>query len=100
MVKTLSQPPHIDHASPSPTIQLSERKGAVTVSEELSIDKLSFEEALGRLTELVEKLESGQMPLEESVAAFETGVKLSRRCETLLDQAEQRLQILNSDSDQ
>lgn len=79
---------------------LSERKGAVDVSEDQSIDKLSFEEALARLTELVEKLESGQMPLEESVAAFEQGVKLSRRCETLLDQAEQRLQVLNSDSDQ
>jgi exodeoxyribonuclease VII small subunit len=70
------------------------------VSEDLSIDKLSFEEALARLSELVEKLESGRMPLEESVAAFETGVKLSRRCESLLDQAEQRLQVLNSDGDQ
>lgn len=59
------------------------------------IDKLSFEEALAALTALVEKLESGQLPLEESVAAFETGVKLSRRCESLLDHAEQRLQILN-----
>jgi len=57
------------------------------------IGKLSFEEALGQLTALVEKLESGQLPLEESVAAFESGVKLSRRCETLLDHAEQRLQI-------
>ncbi len=70
------------------------------MSEDLSIDKLSFEEALARLSELVEKLESGRMPLEESVAAFETGVKLSRRCESLLDQAEQRLQVLNSDGDQ
>jgi len=60
-----------------------------------SIEKLSFEEALQQLTALVEKLESGQLPLEESVAAFEAGVQLSRRCEALLDQAEQRLQILN-----
>ena len=59
------------------------------------IEKLSFEEALGQLTVLVEKLESGKLPLEESVAAFETGVQLSRRCEALLDHAEQRLQILN-----
>lgn len=59
------------------------------------IEKLSFEEALQQLTTLVEKLESGQLPLEESVAAFENGVKLSRRCEALLDHAEQRLQILN-----
>ncbi|HKJ83349.1 MAG TPA: exodeoxyribonuclease VII small subunit [Mariprofundaceae bacterium] len=63
------------------------------------MDKLSFEEALARLTELVEKLESGQLPLEESVAAFEEGVKLSRRCESLLDGAEQRLQVLGEEQD-
>lgn len=58
-------------------------------------DVLSFEQALARLTALVEKLESGQLPLEESVAAFEEGVKLTRRCEALLDSADQRLQVLN-----
>ncbi len=62
--------------------------------------ELSFEQALDGLTALVGKLESGELPLEESVAAFEQGVKLSRRCESLLDQAEQRLQILDSDTDQ
>ncbi|MDX8411342.1 MAG: exodeoxyribonuclease VII small subunit [Mariprofundaceae bacterium] len=62
------------------------------------IDQLTFEEALARLSSLVEKLESGDMPLEESVAAFEQGVVLSRRCEALLDKAEQRLHVLsNSD---
>jgi exodeoxyribonuclease VII small subunit len=59
------------------------------------IENISFEEALKQLSALVEKLESGQLPLEESVAAFETGVQLSRRCEALLDHAEQRLQILD-----
>ena len=64
------------------------------------IENFSFEEALKQLTALVEKLESGQLPLEESVAAFESGVQLSRRCEMLLDHAEQRLQILSTqDSD-
>ena len=60
-----------------------------------AINALSFEQALSQLTELVERLESGQLSLEDSVAAFETGVRLSRRCEALLDSAEQRLQILN-----
>ncbi|MDX8402195.1 MAG: exodeoxyribonuclease VII small subunit [Mariprofundaceae bacterium] len=59
------------------------------------MDSMSFEEALAALTKLVERLESGEMPLEESVAAFERGVKLSRRCEALLDEAEQRLQLLS-----
>ncbi|RMG92914.1 MAG: exodeoxyribonuclease VII small subunit [Zetaproteobacteria bacterium] len=62
--------------------------------EQKNIDDMSFEEALEQLTMLVEKLESGQLPLEESVAAFEQGVQLTRRCEALLDEAEQRLQIL------
>ncbi len=66
------------------------------MSSEPPIDKLSFEQALEHLTGLVERLESGELPLEESVAAFEQGVKLSRRCESLLDQAEQRLQVLNN----
>lgn len=64
-----------------------------------NMDELSFEQALARLTALVERLESGELPLEESVAAFEQGVELSRRCEALLDQAEQRLQVLNSSDD-
>jgi len=59
------------------------------------VKDLSFEAALNALTGLVEKLESGQMTLEESVASFEQGVQLSRRCESLLDHAEQRLQVLN-----
>jgi len=59
----------------------------------------TFEQALDGLTKMVEKLESGQLSLEESVAAFEEGVKLSRACETLLDAAEQRLTILDSDAE-
>ncbi len=60
---------------------------------------LSFEQALEGLTTMVEKLESGKLSLEESVAAFEEGVKLSRRCEALLDDAEQRLNILDQDGE-
>jgi len=63
------------------------------------IDGLDFEQALAMLNELVGKLEAGELPLEESVAAFEAGVKLSRRCESLLDAAEQRLQVLSDDQD-
>ncbi|MDQ6989469.1 MAG: exodeoxyribonuclease VII small subunit [Mariprofundaceae bacterium] len=59
---------------------------------------LSFEQAVQGLNDRVEQLESGKLPLEESVAAFEDGVKLSRRCEALLDDAEQRLNILETDA--
>jgi len=68
------------------------------VSKEIDVNALSFEQALAGLTGLVEKLESGELPLEESVAAFEQGVKLSRRCEALLDQADQRLQVLDDET--
>lgn len=66
------------------------------MSKEPETKEPSFEQALEQLTGLVDKLESGELPLEESVAAFEQGVKLSRRCEALLDKAEQRLQVLES----
>ena len=69
------------------------------MSTKNDVNELSFEQALNQLTGLVETLESGELPLEESVAAFEQGVKLSRRCEALLDQAEQRLQVLNNNED-
>lgn len=63
------------------------------------IEQLDFEQALAMLNELVGQLEAGELSLEESVAAFETGVKLSRRCEALLDAAEQRLQVLGDEQD-
>jgi len=71
-----------------------------STSSDESIEQLGFEQALQRLTALVEKLESGRLSLEESVAAFEEGVKLTRRCEALLDQAEQRLQVLDENASQ
>ncbi len=73
---------------------MTDSKQAATPTEG-AINAMSFEQALAELTQLVEKLESGQLSLEDSVAAFETGVKLSRRCEALLDSAEQRLQTLS-----
>jgi exodeoxyribonuclease VII small subunit len=69
------------------------------VSKQDTQQELSFEQALDGLTAMVEKLESGKLSLEESVKAFEEGVKLSRQCEKLLDAAEQRLQVLDTDSD-
>jgi exodeoxyribonuclease VII small subunit len=55
---------------------------------------LPFEKALERLQEIVEALESGEATLERSLALFEEGVALSRRCNQRLDEAERRLEIL------
>jgi exodeoxyribonuclease VII small subunit len=56
--------------------------------------KIDFEAAMGELEELVERLEQGDLPLEESLAAFERGVKLTRSCQTALKEAEQKVEIL------
>ncbi len=64
---------------------------ASTSKEEL---KLDFETAMRDLEELVERLEQGDLPLEESLAAFERGVTLTRICQTALKEAEQKVEIL------
>ncbi len=57
-------------------------------------EELPFESALGRLEEVVDRLEHGELPLEESLALFEEGVRLSRRLAGQLEQAEQRVAVL------
>ena len=54
----------------------------------------SFEEQLKSLESVVEKLERGDLPLEESLALFEQGVDLSDACKRELDAAEGRVQVL------
>lgn len=60
----------------------------------MDTNKLSFEEAYKQLTELVQKMESGQMPLADSVAAYEQGIKLKAYCEQLLKEAELKIETL------
>jgi exodeoxyribonuclease VII small subunit len=61
-------------------------------SKNMAKDK--FEEALGRLEDIVKKMEAGDMTLEESLKAFEEGIKLARLCSRRLDDAERRVEIL------
>lgn len=53
-----------------------------------------FEQSLGDLERLVAQMEQGDMSLEESLEAFEQGVRLTRECQQRLAQAEQRVQVL------
>jgi exodeoxyribonuclease VII small subunit len=55
---------------------------------------LDFEQSLTDLQSLVERLETGELSLEDSLSAFEQGVRLTRDCQTALAQAEQKVQIL------
>jgi exodeoxyribonuclease VII small subunit len=56
--------------------------------------KEKFEEALGRLEDIVKRMEAGEMTLEESLKAFEEGIKLARLCSRRLDEAERRVEML------
>jgi exodeoxyribonuclease VII small subunit len=55
---------------------------------------LDFEQSLTDLQNLVERLENGELSLEDSLTAFEQGVRLTRDCQAALAQAEQKVQIL------
>ena len=55
---------------------------------------VQFEKALEQLESLVEKMEAGDLSLEESLKAFEKGVGLSRDCQAALSEAEQRVKTL------
>ncbi|HVU05057.1 MAG TPA: exodeoxyribonuclease VII small subunit [Polyangiaceae bacterium] len=56
----------------------------------------SFEDSIRRLSEIVETLEGGELPLEESLRLFEEGVKLARSSQSTLDRAERRVEELLS----
>jgi exodeoxyribonuclease VII small subunit len=55
---------------------------------------LDFESSLKELESLVTQMEQGDLSLEESLKAFEEGVSLTRECQAILSQAEQKVQIL------
>jgi exodeoxyribonuclease VII small subunit len=59
----------------------------------------TFEESLKQLEKIVDQLERGDLPLEESVRLFEDGVRLSTTCKQELDAAEGKVQILMKERD-
>jgi exodeoxyribonuclease VII small subunit len=65
---------------------------------EIDVGELSFERAIDELESIVRRLEDGKVPLEESVAIYERGEALKRRCEDLLRQAEARVQKITLDA--
>ena len=57
----------------------------------------TFEEQIGELEEIVKKLENGDVSLDESLALFEQGIKLTKGCQKILDTAEKKVKVLMSD---
>jgi len=57
--------------------------------------KVSFEEAMRRLEAIVKRLEDGDVPLEESIKLYEEGMRLGALCNTILKEAERRIESLS-----
>lgn len=60
--------------------------------------ELKFEEALKKLEQIVEELEQGKIPLEDSLKKYEEGVKLAKFCTEKLQEAEKKIEILTKDN--
>ena len=58
----------------------------------------TFEAALKQLEEIVQRLEKGELPLEESLRLYEEGIRLSRLCQGRLEEAEGRIEVLVKDA--
>jgi exodeoxyribonuclease VII small subunit len=63
----------------------------------MATKKARFEESMRRLEEIVRELETANLPLDESLAKFEEGVKLGKVCKELLEKAEARIKVLVED---
>ena len=63
------------------------------------IDKLSFEEAIKELTNIVRKIEQGQIPLQDSLEQYEKGMALIKQCRTILQKAEERIEKITKDEE-
>ena len=63
-------------------------------------NSFDFESALGDLELIVERMEQGDITLEESLREFENGIKLTRACQKALSEAEQKVQILLTQNDE
>ena len=67
-------------------------------SDNTDVKKMPFERAIDELESIVKRLEEGKVPLEESVAIYERGEVLKKRCEELLRQAEARVEKITLDA--
>jgi exodeoxyribonuclease VII small subunit len=62
------------------------------------VGKLSFEQAIAELERVVERLDSGEVPLDESIALYERGAALKARCEAKLEEADAKVRQITLDA--
>ena len=67
--------------------------------QEDNIDELSFEEAIAGLTDIVGKIEQGQIPLQDSLEQYERGMAMIKHCRTILQKAEQRIDKITKEEE-
>lgn len=60
-------------------------------------EKVNFEESIGRLEDIVRRLEEENVPLEESIKLYEEGMKIGKKCRSILDQADKRISRLSEE---
>ncbi len=60
--------------------------------EKMDLGKLSFEDAIKELTQIVDKIESGQVPLQTSIEHYEKGMALVKHCRGILQAAEKKIE--------
>jgi exodeoxyribonuclease VII small subunit len=63
------------------------------------ISKLSFEQAIKLLTEIVDKIEAGRIPLQQSLEQYEKGMALIKHCRSILQTAEKRIEKISSQTE-
>ncbi len=62
------------------------------------VDEMSFEEAMAAFEAIVQQLDSGEVPLEDSIALYERGATLRARCEAKLKEAEEKVALITRDA--
>lgn len=68
------------------------------MSEE-PVEKMSFEQAMGALDAVVKQLESGEVPLEDSIRLYERGAALKAHCQKKLAEAEEKVALITTDGE-
>jgi exodeoxyribonuclease VII small subunit len=74
-------------------------RGLIMAKEEIKNDigKLTFEQAIKQLTEIVGKIEQGKIPLQDSIEQYEKGMALIKHCRGILEKAEKRIEKISEE---
>jgi len=71
----------------------------VEKKENSDISKLSFEQAIKKLTDIVSKIEQGQISLEQSLSQYEQGMELIKHCRAILQKAEKKIEAISKEKE-